>query len=622
MCEYLSHFTCLECVFIRVCAVVEKLRNELEGYFKDLGKLRAHIDRASHRLERDEDMCRSLQQSAKAAAAAELAANTSSKGKGNSENVPEAPAPIPDPVPAPEALSMAATDAVALQIDKYKQQYLLLVQKYYYTLDLIRLFESDGRDLLLQRCVADESSGFFASEGAGDSARRGKWVPRELVQVEVSVHACHLYVPPVVEEEEEEGGVAAAPRHHHHHHHHHHHDSAPELADHLQPAKDELGRVVHRTHTMKLLEEEKLLGCRRLGVPMCPAADVIANLTYYHLSHGISSNEYSLKMFRHHVNRFSGKLNSRSFVTNQAEVEAAEVQAAVDADMQDLLKDPADEDEDGDVPFDLNAIGRSPSETDPSPSPPAKSPSFAVAPMSAGGADIYKTIMDRCSSSINYVWTRDEAAVAASAGLSSPVQGAPHSPGKRPQTASTVGEVDNDDPYLLPITHFNNSVSQYIQYPLLQGHTVISSSHLLRGERVRCGVAVNMASAREQIDAALAVQENERAVAAGEGEFAVSPLGREFVNLSADPTSVGAGAGFVAASEPAVLHKIPPPMSHVNPHRMRRFHTHGAGTHLHTHSSHLFNEVVVYKFLGDPPAEYLQLQLQRLLCHEYEKRMG
>jgi hypothetical protein len=621
--------------------VLLKLRRELEGHSKDLGRLRAHIDRANHRLERDEELARSLMHSAKAAAAAELASNTSAKAKAKAgdpdsgEGSPSKEGAVPAEAAAaaaPEANLLAATDAKALEIDKYKQQYITIVRKYFYLYDFIKLLESGGKELLFYRCVADDGpgTGFFSNSGGGGgglvsgAATRGgagtqqrvRWVRREIELVEVTVHACHLYVPPV---EEEGGGPSAAgghARHHHHHSHHSHHTEPEPLADHLEPTKDELGRIVHKPHHLRLLPEEAELYCRRLGVPACPAAEVIGNLSYYHLSHGISPNEYALKMFRHHVDRFSGKLNPRPFVANHSETEATEVAAAVQADVDDMLRSPGDDDEE-DAPFDFSKIGASPSEDDVElansrPDSGGQSP-FSIEPMSPGtaDADAYANIMLKCSRSLKYVWPKDANAVH---GLASP--GGRHSP-QRPPTASSVGEVDNDDPYLLPISHINNSTSQYIQYPLLQGHTVISSNHLLRGERVRCDSLVNKPTVKEQLEMALAQQEVAKTKADELGALGASALGREFLNMSADPTS-----GVMAAAAAVELHKIPPPMNHLNPQRMHRFQTHGAGTHLHTYASHLYNELVVYKFMGEPPAKFVQVQVQRHLCHEYERKMG
>lgn len=680
--------------------MLQQLRAELEGYQKDLGRLRAYIDRANIRLEKDEEMCRLLHHNAKAAAAAEQASNLAAAKAARKAGVDTAAAdagsedtsPIKDGAAASasasapnttvsaaqqqEAAMMAATDAKALEIDQYKQQFLVLVHKYYYLFDLIRMLETDGKELLLQKRVPDDGAGgvFGSAAATGGGGRVGavghnfsaaaisdvgsprsmakkhavrwRWVRRELTLVDVSVHACHLYIPP---SEDEGNGLG----HHHHHHHHHSHQRGepPPLSPHLTPKRDEVGRTVLMSHSLRLLEEESVLSCRRLGVPMAPCADIIANLTYYQLSHGISSNEYALKMYRHHVDRFSGKINSRPFVANQAETEAAEVEAAVDEDIAEMLmsavKDsaaPDGFDEYGLIYGDEKDVGLF-SGRDSSSRHPQQLRSAALSGKNGGlsAASIenmtaegvhtspYHTVMGKCASSLKYIWAKDGLSDGGAGGATSPEPAltpaekmpafSPCVPSQRPDSAGYLAEIDNEDPYLLPISHFNNNVSQYVQYPLLQGHTVLSSSHLLRSERVRCNTCVNFSTVREQIEFMLAQQDAAKAWAHGEGAFAVSPLGREFAGLSADP-SVGVSTENGNAEQPPVLHKIPPPMTHIDPQRVRKFQSHGSGSHLHTLTSHTYNEVVIYKMTTEPPAKFIQHQLQRILGHEYDLKMG
>ncbi len=669
--------------------MLQRLLHELEHRYKDCNRLRNHIDRSSHQLERDEKMAKEIQAKAKAAAARKLAeeaelkaaaavaadnkesdvgldgaaeSGSPSKAKLQSEasgidsgggaKDTETHAGTAAASPVHEA-SASPTDKLALELDKYKAQYVISVGKYYYLYDLIQLIESDGTQLMFRRCLKGDEALNMAPPGSGPSTvglggREVKpvWVDRPLSSVEVDVHACHEFIPPPEDSESEEEGAQVAGkathhhhhhrhRHHHHHHHHHHHRGGshanPEHAhrdERLQPKKDELGRLHHNSVKMLLLDEERHLSCRRIGVPMLPAQDIIHNLSYYQLSTGVSSSEYSLKMFRHHIDRFSGIVNPRAYVSNHNEIEEAE--AALEEEINELIEgDPEAEQEEADFDPDFLAnLGKTKEEKAVAASEKAAKLAAATPPPAP-----FPSVMSKCVASIKYPWGFVPPPMSnknSHAGTFSPL-GARDAHGnmnqnRRDTAATVVTKLDNEDPYLLPISNTNHDCSQFIQYPLLQGHTVLSSNHLLRSERIRC--ESNLGSIQEQIRVRLQQQKNEgigdegfEGVGSGNGGFgsggSVASGGTGITGVTAG-SSVSLGSAGVAKNS-SKLHVIPPPMVHVNSARHLDGQVHGSGTNLVSRHSHVYNQICVYKLVHEPPARFIQHQMQDLLSIEHAR---
>ena len=188
-----------------------------------------------------------------------------------------------------------------------------------------------------------------------------------------------------------------------------------------------------------------------------------------------------------------------------------------------------------------------------------------------------------------------------------------------PGTAVRSGDdglLDPDaDPYLLPVTAFNNNVSEYVKYPLLQGHTVLSSDETLNLNRVRNAYyAENVQSMIREIRLEQFPEENEN-----DGDGASLDDGQASISLMKDNETEHSSHSGSEILGPPPLHHIPAGTTHVSPQQIISEES-GKGLKLRGPYIDLFTELALYDLRSAVPPKFLQERIQEQLEKQYNMR--